>query len=114
MSMFTIYLILQLDNIIGLFGIAGSILIVSSFVCLLLYIDEPRSNFLIKSKILLTLGIIFLFPIAFMPSTRSACVIYALPKILNNEAFTKDTEEIYNLGVEKLKTILKKEENVPN
>lgn len=50
----------------------------------------------------------------FVPSTKEAAFIWGVPAILNSEAaqvVSEDTKEIYKLGVEYLKDMLKEVEN---
>lgn len=112
-----VYLILQLDTIISMIQILMPLNILYLITCFIIYIifqdtlkDGFRSFF--KWSMIFTVFNCFisLVCLTFLPNTKTACAIYIVPAIVNNEKLKDDASEIYELAVEKMKEILKTED----
>lgn len=42
------------------------------------------------------------------PTTKTACVLYVVPKVLASEQITSDAKDVYNLGIQHVKELLTK------
>lgn len=114
MSSWTVYWILQLDAIHDtamcfaiLFGFAG--LILSGVYISAKFENEKELCNLVKPyRNICIVFVIILIPLTtLLPTTRTACAIYLVPRIVESKVIQEDLPEIYNLAVERLKTELK-------
>lgn len=70
------------------------------------HFTRMKNNFLAASRkgfiISITLFLISFFPATFLPSTKQACAIFILPKIINNEHIQNIPNNFSKLANEKL------------
>lgn len=116
-----LYWISRLDGIDNLFTF---ILVFGTFALVVLCIaniiekctpedaDSPNIQKVTSkwTKILLFPCVLALFGTLFVPTTKEMAMIYVVPAISQSEVIQKDIPELYNLGIESLKDMLK--ENV--
>lgn len=119
MSWFIVYLwsiSFAVNNILGLasiFLILGNIVLAGAYIYSKCYDDVslhakrelPR---ILKKVTITTFAVTFLWLL--IPPKDDIPIIYALPKVANSEFvgdMSKDAKEIYDLGIEKIKSELK-------
>jgi phage-related holin len=118
MSPLLIYLIFNLASFGSLFVALATLLILVFFILADFYLmeqDERNNEKKIKNmkfykkyaKICLTLFFICALIATLIPDTKTACMMYVIPKITQSEQFKKDVPEIYNLAIESLKNNFK-------
>lgn len=106
-----IYWILMLDNIRGFLVMCA---IVSVIITLVLFLvaaisvssGAPYRDVLKMSKIAFVCFIASAISLCFIPSTKQAAIVKAIPAIVNSEAvaeMSKDAKDIYRLGVKSIK-----------
>lgn len=105
MSPFEVYCILMLDNIRVL---SVSIFLISIFALIVIeWLKSEGTLTLLGKKIYITTiftFFVFLFLCTLIPTTNQAFVIYALPKIANNE----NIQKLPDLAMQALNAELKK------
>lgn len=123
MNPFLLYLVLILDNILGLLV---TTVLISGVGCLLsiallpmlfddcMFDDRKQAEAvrLIVAKWRKRLVIAFCISavlLTFVPSTKQCAVIYVVPKIANNETLQEDCKELYELAIQKMKQELSEE-----
>jgi len=112
-----LYLITRLDNIQIISGILMIAGIIGIVIGLVIYTDNYSSNQDIGKKLLIIsiiIIIINLFIAILTPTTKEMATIIILPRITNSdsiEKIQKDSGELYGLALDKLKEMLKNEEN---
>lgn len=122
MSAWTIYLILQLDNIVNMFTAASIILLaytVIGFIAIFASAadadasDEEFSATIASARIKKTgiIGVLCLVLAVFLPSSKTAAAIYLIPAIANNETIQQEAAELYSLAKEALTNLVKEETN---
>ena len=120
MSSFDLYLITRLDYINSAAGIGSFICCIifgMAFVVMLRfklceYSDDPKDaeewkGFIPAYKAIRSMALlgflVFLPVFILVPTTKEAALIYALPKIVNNEDVRAESKEIYELCKSALK-----------
>ncbi len=114
-SPWLVYLVMQADNILGLF--IGLTALSSFFAVALLSVwlvmaihEEKVPEDMKKWAIRCTFISCFLaILVTLIPKTKTLAAIIIIPKIANSEAIQKDLPDLYKLGVEKLKESLGQE-----
>ena len=114
MTAFEMYLVLKLDNIINL-CVAVVIIsgVISAIICMLMMVlkseGERIEQWHIKiAKYSSVACFIFALLLTFLPTTKQMAAIKLVPMILESR-LPDDATEIYRLGIEKLKDVLKTE-----
>lgn len=119
-----IYWVMQLDSIRDGLLLQCILLAVVSFVAITaacINILDETVDASKRQKIWLTINAIFwtgLFSLScvartFIPSTKTACAMFAIPMVVNNETIQADSAEVYRLGMERLKEVLETEKEKP-
>lgn len=116
-----VYWITRLDN----FGCIGWIVI---FICIVVAVcfivntdwealDNEKSyayeDSRLKLKYIKRCGLVLAVTVgilAFIPSTKEAAMMYALPKVVNSEVVKEDIPELYELGIKAAKEWLSVEQ----
>lgn len=101
-----IYWITRLNGLITVLAIIGSMLIVAGIVLIISwyadwYHNEDRAIFRkrVKRPVLpIIIGMLMIFSIAFVPTTRQMCIIKILPLIANNEQVQELPNKIVELA----------------
>lgn len=104
---FTVYLIMQADNVCGLFV---GLTILSGSAGLILGIARAAEDYIAKTRVYVTVATIFvigLLGIAAMPSTKTLAAMFVVPALANSDFIKKDAPELYDLAIGKLKEQLK-------
>ena len=108
MTASTVYLITRLDHIVLFmqlcfaFGLVWTLL--AALITAAASSDDARflSRHVIAISCNLALpplfGLLLLIGSLFVPNTKEACAIYAIPKIANNEAAKGEAKEVYELA----------------
>ena len=118
-----IYWITRLDNFITV-GWIAIILLIALFIAFLcstpwdafdnehsvLYEEARRSINRIKLTALALITI--LLGMSFIPSTREAAAMYAVPKIVDSSVVKEDLPELYDMGVKALKDWLMDDQHI--
>lgn len=112
-----LYWISRLDNICGL----SIVILVFSIIAIIItgvawainepYDDEDKIPYKKSLRISTTAIIIGALISMFVPTTKEMAMIYVVPAINQSEVIQKDLPELYDLGVQALKDILKPKEN---
>ena len=106
-----IYWILMLDNIRGFFVMCA---IVSAITTLVFFLvgainvdnEDPYRDVLKMGKIAFCCFIAASLSLCFIPSTKQAAIVKAVPALANSEVvaeMSKDAKDIYRLGVKSIK-----------
>lgn len=106
-----IYWILMLDNIRGFLVMCAIVSAITTLGCLLFTAicaanDDPYKDLLKMVKIAFVWFITASLALCFIPSTKQAAIVKAIPAIANSEAvaeMSKDAKDIYRLGVKSIK-----------
>jgi len=118
MSSFDIYWILKLDEIHNLLGFISFFLFMGAILlgcsAFSMWFDgDARKNVYRQcrkgSYISCILFVVFLSLCILIPTTKQACAIYVLPKIINNEKVQKIPEKILDLSNQWLDNHIDKE-----
>ena len=115
MSPISLYFILMLDSINFLFGVAFLIPFMFIIVLGLIWLIDTgdthdRMNLLFKNyyKKTITYFVLIMVISTFIPSTKQAIAIYAVPKIVNNEGLQQIPDKVIEVINNRLDEILKK------
>lgn len=109
------YWLMRLDSIYNLFaiGLTAAIMALIFLIpfCTLAKLDKHESagvlyKWTIAAAIIACVGV---FGVIFVPTTKEMAAIYAIPAISRSELVQKDNPEIYDMGVQYIKTKLKAE-----
>lgn len=111
-----LYWISRLDNICGLsiailfFSILAIIITGVVWAINEPYDDEDKVPYKKSLRISITATIIGALITTFVPTTKEMAMIYVVPAINESEAIQKDLPELYDLGIQALKNVLKPKE----
>ena len=113
-SPWEIYMVLQLDTVHSIAAAGASLFLLIGFFVATAYVveflGEPpcRKGRRLRNFIFAILSVTLILGsiVAFAPSTRNMCLILGIPAILNNEGVQSDLEEVYELGVDRVKEAL--------
>lgn len=108
----TIYWIMQANDIKALFGVLTGLLVGAGVGCVIYAISEESERALKNFILFLTAAFLSASAALFVPSTRTLCAMYCIPKLINSELAVQlqgDAKELYTLGVDRLKKELKGE-----
>lgn len=107
-----IYWITRLDQFNALTGCASLFIFIIAIVLMIAVFVEAESNNEKSYRIVLKGFKISLFVLAifslmhtFIPTTKEACAMYVVPKIVNNEKVQNVSKEFYDLALEWMKEL---------
>lgn len=119
MTAFQVYLVMQLDSASAAFFIAA---IVSGLISLVTVVlagigvadedcpwHENTAGVKAFARTMAIVFAVFFVLAAATPSTKTACAMIAVPKIVNNEKLQGDMSDVYELGMQRIKDELTKE-----
>lgn len=123
-SPITLYWIFRLDNINEMFGVMTVISMLCCAVLAFMY-GEAKSNndkeligiarfWLHRCILLIILGLVGFM---FIPTTKEACAIYGIPKVLNNpqiQELGRKTIDVVDIGLDTIKERLTEDKNGNN
>ena len=117
-----IYWVLQMDTIIRGLLVASVVLIIGgagATAAITTYLqEEKKTSKGLWFSILPLSGVIFALLTAFIPSTKTLCAMYAIPKITQQisidntlKTVSKDVQEIYKIGIDTIKNLHKEDKH---